>query len=176
MSWKRLKRKTLVDTKFLKVFEDTVELPNGNVMDDYSVVQKPSFSMIIALDTENNLVTIDEYKYAVDQIIHTLPAGHINDGEQPLETAKRELREETGFTGGDWEYLGEYYDYPTKDLHRVHFVKAIGVTKTQETNFDPNEDLKQRVIPITVLKEEISRGEWRANATLAALVAAGLLS
>ena len=103
------------------------------------------------------------------------PAGHIEDGEKPIEAAKRELVEETGFTGGIWEYLGEYYDYPTKDLHKVHFIKATGVTKTQGTNLDPNEDLKSRVIPIAQLKEEIARGEWRANATLAALVAAGVL-
>ncbi len=175
MSWKRLGRRTLIDTKFLKIYEDKVELPNGNIMDDYTVVQKPSFSMIVALDTDGNIIIIDEYKYAVDKVIHTLPAGHIEEGEDIVASAKRELAEETGFTGGEWENLGEFYDYPTKDLHRVHFIKATGVTKTQDTNFDPNEDLTQRVIPITQLKEEIARGEWRANATLAALVAAGIL-
>ena len=77
MSWKRLDRKTLIDTKFLKVYEDKVKLPNGNVIDDYSVIEKPNYSMIVALDTDNNIVTIDEYKYAINKIIHTLPAGHI---------------------------------------------------------------------------------------------------
>lgn len=176
MHWKRLKRKALIDTKFLKVYTDKVELPNGNVIDDYSVIEKPSYSMIVALDTDNNIVTIDEYKYAINKIIHTLPAGHIEDGEDPLASAKRELAEETGYTGGEWEYLGEFYEYPTKDSHLVHFIKATGVTKTQETSFDQNEDLTQRVIPIAELKKEIARGEWRANATLAALVAAKLLS
>lgn len=176
MSWKRLDRRTLVNTKFLKVYEDKVELPNGNIMDDYTVVEKPSFSMIIALDNDGNLITIDEYKYAVDKIIHTLPAGHINEGEEPLETAKRELVEETGYMGGEWENLGAYYDYPTKDLHKVYFIKATGVTRTQETKFDPNEDLTPRVISLNQLKEEIARGEWRTNAVLSALVAAKLLS
>ncbi|MEK7605158.1 MAG: NUDIX hydrolase [Patescibacteria group bacterium] len=176
MSWKRLDRKTLIDTKFLKVYEDKVKLPNGNVIDDYSVIEKPNYSMIVALDTDNNIVTIDEYKYAINKIIHTLPAGHIEKGEDPLESAKRELAEETGYTGGEWENLGEYYDYTTKDSHRAHFIKATGVTKTQETNFDPNESLTQRVITVSELKKEIARGEWRANATLAALVAAKLLS
>src|SRR3989344_8424401 len=117
MSWKRLARKTLIDTKFLKVYEDKVKLPNGNIIDDYSVIAKPSYSMIVALNTDGNIITIDEYKYAIDRVIHTLPAGHIEEGEDPLESAKRELAEETGYTGGEWEYLGEFYEYPTKDSH-----------------------------------------------------------
>lgn len=176
MSWKRLNRKVVIDTTFLKVYEDKVELPNGSIIPDYSVIEKPSFSMIVAIDAENNIVTIDEYKYAIDTIIHTLPAGHIEKNEEPIESAKRELAEETGYTGGDWQYLGEYYDYPTKDSHRVHFIKAVGVTKTQPIKLDRNESLTQRVISLSKLKSEISQGEWRANATLAAFVAAGLLS
>lgn len=176
MSWQRLDRKTLIDTKFLKVYEDKVQLPNGNIIDDYSVVEKPSYSMMVALDTDNNIVTIDEYKYAINKIIHTLPAGHIEKGEEPLQSAKRELAEETGYTGGEWEYLGEFYEYPSKDSHLVHFVKTTGVTKTQETKLDKNESLTLRVIPLAELKEEIARGEWRANASLAALVASRLLS
>lgn len=176
MSWKRLGRNILIDTKFLKVYEDKVELPNGNIIPDYSIIEKPSFSMIVALDSDNNIVTIDEYKYAIDRTIHTLPAGHIEKNEDPIDSAKRELAEETGFTGGDWQYLGEYYDYPTKDLHKVHFIKAVGVTKTQLIKLDNNENLTQRVISLSTLKSEISQGEWRANATLAAFVAAGLLS
>ncbi|HVZ58931.1 MAG TPA: NUDIX hydrolase [Patescibacteria group bacterium] len=176
MSWKKLDRKTVIDTKFLKVYEDKVELPNGNIIPDYSVIEKPSYSMIVALDKGNNIVTIDEYKYAIDKVIHTLPAGHIEDGEEPLESAKRELAEETGYTEGEWEYLGQFCEYPTKDLHRVHFVKATRVQKTQATNFDVNEDLQLRLISIETLKKEIQEKKWRASATLAAFVTAGLLS
>jgi 8-oxo-dGTP pyrophosphatase MutT (NUDIX family) len=176
MSWKQLDRKTVIDNKFLKVFEDKIELPNGSIIPDYSVIEKQSFVMVVALDPEGNLITIDEYKYAIDQTIHTLPAGCINWGESPLETAKRELREETGYSGGTWEYLGEYYDYPSKDSHIAHFVKVAGVSKTEKTNHEDTENISLRVISLAELKGEISKNEWRANGVLAALVAARILS
>ena len=131
--------------------------------------------MIIALDTENNLIAIDEYKYAIDQTIHTLPAGCISNGETPLETAKRELKEETGYSEGTWENLGEYYDYPSKDSHIAHFLKASGVSKTHNTEHENTENISVRTLSLNQLKEEIIRGEWRANAVLAALVAAKIL-
>lgn len=176
MSWKRLSRKTFIDTKFLKVYKDKVELPNGIVIPDYSVIEKPSFVMIVATNENNSLITIDEYKYAIDKTIHTLPAGHFNPQEEPLEAAKREFAEETGYSGGQWEYLGEFYDYPTKDLHKVHFIKATGVTKTAGQHLDTTENITIRLVSLDQLKTEIKNKEWPTNATLAALVAAGILS
>lgn len=58
MSWKRLKRTTLVDTKFLKVYADKVELPNGEIIDDYTVVEKPDYIIVIAVDELGNLITL----------------------------------------------------------------------------------------------------------------------
>lgn len=175
MSWKRLDRKTIIDNKFLKVFEDKVQLLNGSVIPNYSVVEKQSFVMVVALDKDNNLITIDEYKYAINQTIHTLPAGCISENEQALSTAKRELLEETGYSGGEWEDLGEYYDYPSKDSHTCNFFKATGVKKTEKTDHEETENISLRVAPLAQIKQEVARGEWRANATLAALVAAGIL-
>lgn len=132
--------------------------------------------MVVALTLRGDIITIDEYKYAINQVIHSLPAGLIEEGEKPLTTAQRELLEETGYSRGSWEYLGEFYDYPTKDSHAVHFVKATGVSKTAEQNLDETENINVRTISQEQFKTEIKKHEWKATATISALVAAGLLS
>ena len=154
MPWKQLSRKTIIDNKFLKVYEDEVELPNGHIIPDYSVIEKQSFSMVVALDKDNNVITIDEYKYAIGKTIHTLPAGCFNTGESPLETAKRELMEETGYSGGIWEDLGEYYEYPSKDSHVVRFFKATGVERTSHMSHETTENIALRVINLEKLKKK----------------------
>lgn len=176
MSWKQRNRKTLLDTKFVKVFEDSVELPDGTIIDDFTVIQKPNYVMVIATDRHDNLLTIQEYKYAVNDVVNTFPAGHIDSGEEPLEAAKRELLEETGYAQGEWEHLGEYYDYASKDCHRAYFIRAKNVEKITEASLEITESLSVRILSLATIKEEIKKGKWKANVTLAALVVAGLVS
>ncbi len=175
MSWKQLSRKALINSKFLKIYQDSVELPNGTIINDYTLVEKPSFVMVVATDQDNHLITIDEYKYAINQEIHSLPAGHLENNEDPLERAKKELFEETGYSGGEWENLGQFYDYPTKDLHKVYFFRAKHVTNEHTQQLEDTEKISSRVITIDQLKEEVKKNEWRTNAVLAAFIAAGLL-
>lgn len=176
MKWKRLNRNTLLDTKFLKVYADKVELPNGDIIEDYTVVEKPDFVMVIATDQSGNLIALREYKYAVDETLNTLPAGHIEKNESPLESAKRELEEETGYISDSWEELGYFYDYATKDCHKAFFVKACNAKKKGTIKHENTESITIRLIPIEQLKKEVKAGEWKANVTLATFVMAGIYS
>ena len=74
-SWKLIERKTVYDTKFMSLHEDVIELPNGKTIDDYSVVEFHDVVIIVATDENGNLVTMREYKYAVDETMTVLPAG-----------------------------------------------------------------------------------------------------
>src|SRR5215471_15139648 len=121
--WQRLDRKTVYDSKFLKIYEDKVRLANGTKIDDYTVVEKPNVVMVVATDTNGDIIVLREYKYAADETMLTLPAGHKKNDEEPIAAARRELLEETGFGGGTFEVVGILRDYPTKDLHTVHVVR-----------------------------------------------------
>lgn len=110
----------------------------------------------------------------MDAVIPSLPAGHIEEGEDPIETAKRELAEETGYTADNWEDLGYSYDFPTKDLHKAFIVKATNARKTSETHHESTEDISLRILPVSEVKKEIRGGKWRTNSVIAALVLAGI--
>lgn len=174
-NWKRINRKVGYESKFVTVFEDEIKLPNGTIIPDYTVVKKPDFTMIVATDDEGKVVFIKEYKYAIDQLVLTLPAGHIEKEEAILENAAKELREETGYLSDHFEEIGILHDYPSKDCHKMHVIRATNVSPGP-TAHESTESISS-VILLTPeeIKTKIINGDFKASATIAALALAGIL-
>ena len=83
--------------------QDEVMLTNGRIIDDYYVWEFPPWINVIAVTTEHQIVLIRQYRHGIGKVFYELPAGvHDKAGESLLESAKRELLEETGFGGGLW--------------------------------------------------------------------------
>jgi len=141
--WQRLNRETLLDTKFLKVFEDTVKLPSGDIFDDYSVVTLPNGVIIVATDVNGKLITQFEYKYAIDKVILNLPSGGVERGETPLEAAAKELLEETGYGSDDIELIQTVYEYPSKLDHVLYIVRAKNAVKVKKSAHEVTESISQ---------------------------------
>ncbi len=139
--WQRLNRKTLLDTKFMSVYQDTVKLPNGAIFDDYTVASLPSGVIVVATDPEGRLITQFEYKYAIDEVILNLPSGSVENGRTPLEVAALELLEETGYESKELEYIRETYEYPSKMDHKVHIVRAKNAVKVKEAAHEATESI-----------------------------------
>lgn len=173
--WQRLERKTVYDSKFLKVYEDKVKLGDDKVIDDYTVVEKPSIVMVVATDVDNSLIVLREYKYAADDTLLTLPAGHKKNGETPTDAAKRELIEETGYGEGTFEEIGILRDYPTKDLHKVYVVRGTGLSRVANTDHEETEVITHELISIEELKQQIKNKEWQSCSAIAAITLSGVL-
>jgi ADP-ribose pyrophosphatase len=99
MPWQRLKRSTVIDSKWLRVFRDTYQLPRGGLLDDYYVVERSDFVLVVAGDAER-IVLVRQYRPATEKYYWSLPAGYIGNGEAPEQAAVRELQEETGLRAG----------------------------------------------------------------------------
>lgn len=141
--WQRLSRETLIDTKFMKVYKDTVKLPSGDIFDDYTVATLNSGVVIVATDPEGRLITQFEYKYAIDKVILNLPSGSIENSESPLEVAAKELLEETGYKSDDLELVKETYEYPSKLSHSIYIVRAKNAVKVQDVAHEPTESISE---------------------------------
>lgn len=139
MSWRRIDRKTVYATPFVSVYEDIIELDNKKVINDFSVVEFRDGVVIVATDTQGKLIAIDEYKYAVDKTLRILPAGGIEEGSTPEETAMKELQEETGYVGGGAEVVRKFYEYPSKLPHVTYVVRIYNAKKVKETEHEETE-------------------------------------
>ncbi len=139
--WKRLSRSILVDTRFLKVYNDRVQMPTGHVIDDYSVVSMPSGVVIVATDQQDRLITQFEYKYAINKTILNLPSGSVEGDEPVLEVAARELLEETGYIADDLVLVQTVYEYPSKADHVIHIVRANGAYRARDVQHEATETI-----------------------------------
>jgi 8-oxo-dGTP pyrophosphatase MutT (NUDIX family) len=145
-SWERISRRVLVDTSFMRVYEDSLALPNGNIIDDYTVVNMPNGVVIVATDCDGNLIVQYEYKYAIDKTILTLPSGGIDEGESTLVAAKRELLEETGYESDEIEVVRTLYEYPSKADHLIYIIRAKNAKKITEATHEFTENISPVIL------------------------------
>ena len=100
----QLTTKLVYDGRLLKVREDTVRLPDGKTA-RREYVQHPGASIIIPMLDDETVLLERQYRYPLKRHFYELPAGKIDAGEDPLETARRELKEECGYQANDWQHL-----------------------------------------------------------------------
>lgn len=135
---KTLNSKTIYDGKILHVILDEVELPNGNKA-YREVVNHPGGVCIAALDEENNLYFVKQFRYPYKEVTLELPAGKLEKGSTPLENGKRELKEETGCEGYSFVTLGAMYPSTGYTDEIIHLfmcrVKSVGQQQPDEDEF-----------------------------------------
>ena len=93
----QLSRETIYEGKILHIYRDDVLLPNGRTS-VREVAEHPGGVAIVALDENDNVLTVKQYRYVFSRVLEEIPAGKLERGEDPDEAALRELREETGAT------------------------------------------------------------------------------
>ena len=170
-SWRKISSEYALNSKWIKVRKDTVELPNGHIMDDYFIIEKKDVALIAALDSENKILLKEEYRYPIDDNLIELPGGTLEDGEtDPLISAERELLEETGYASDEWELLACNYDYPAKEANRVYIFCARNVKKVAEQKLDISESIEYKFIPIEEAVELCRRNEIKVNGTVSGIL------
>ena len=103
--WKVRSSEYLFKRPWLTVRKDCLQLPNNAVIDEYYVLEYPSWINVIAITKDGRFVMVEQYRHGLGEVFTELVAGVVEKGEPPLEAAKRELAEETGFGGGTWSLL-----------------------------------------------------------------------
>ena len=170
---KTLSSEKIFDGRILHVRRDTVLLPNGH-QSTREVVDHPGGVCVLALDDQERVLVVSQFRYPYGEVLRELPAGKLEYGEDPAQAAIRELREETGAVAGTFQPLGELYPSPgyCGEIIRMYLARDLSFGDT-----DPDEDefLGLERVPFSQLVEQVLSGEIKDAKTFAAVLKVKLL-
>ncbi len=145
---------TIYEGKIITVRRDTVMLPNGKEA-GREIVEHPGGVAVVALDAEDNVYMVRQYRRPFDRVILEIPAGKLDhSGEDHFDCGKRELKEETGLTAGRYDYLGSFMVSPGFCQELIHIYLARDLS-SGDMDLDPDEFLQVETIPLKELLEMI---------------------
>lgn len=174
--WTTLKSDIIVSRPpWLRVRHDTVQLPDGRINPEFYVLEYPDWVNVIAITEDGLFVMEKQYRYGIDRTCYEIPAGVMESGETPEEAARRELEEETGYTGGEWIAIMNASGNASTTSNMTHSFLAVGVKHEGTRHLDSTEDLDVELLTrdqvhALLLNDEIKQSQmaaplWRYFAT-----------
>jgi 8-oxo-dGTP pyrophosphatase MutT (NUDIX family) len=157
--WRVLARRTLLERRWLEVEEQRIGLPHGGEIDEFHLIKSPDWVAVIALTPEGDVVCVEQYRHGAERVCLELPAGVIEEGEAPVDTARRELLEETGYGADAIEPLISVNTEPSRHTNRAHFFFASGARHIREQSLDASEHIRVRPIAARELVRAAENGE-----------------
>lgn len=165
-----LHSRRIYEGKIINLRVDTVELPSGKET-RREIVEHAGCTAIVAIDSGKEVLLVRQYRKPVEKMLLEIPAGGIDPGEEPLECARRELEEETGFSAERWEHLATFYTSPGFCTELMYLYLA---TELQPARRDADDDEHIEVVRVPLRKtlELIASGEVCDAKSIAGLLMA----
>lgn len=173
LSEQTLSRKDVFCGELLRVHVDTVRLPDGTTA-QREVADHVDGVAILALDQERNVLAVTQYRYPLGRVLLEVPAGKLDQGEQPAVGALRELKEETGAVPDILLPLGRLIPAPGCFGETLHLFLARELHFEQQ-HLDPDEFLNVERIPFEEMVHRCVNGEIEDAKTVAAVFRAKVL-
>jgi len=172
--WKTLQRETVFQPnngRFLTVESHRVELPTGQIIDDWQWIITPDFINVVLITEAGEFVCFRQTKYAADGVSLAIVGGYLEEGEDPLDAAKREVLEETGYSAPDWKPLGSYAVDGNRGAGNAHFFLAQNAKWIQPIDADDLEEQELLLLSRSKVETALRAGEfkvlpWAANVAL----------
>lgn len=133
------------------------------------VLESVDWVNVLALDTRGRSVMIRQFRFGVGYTTLEIPGGMVDPGETPLDAARRELLEETGYSGGTWEYLGNVEPNPAIHDNLCHHYLATDVAATHDQDLSGGEAIRLELMEPDAVIAAARSGEIRHALMLSAL-------
>jgi ADP-ribose diphosphatase len=155
--WTTRSSRTLIETRWLRVREDEVRLPNGEDT-TYTWVDHGGYVVIVPILGDGRVVMERVYRHTLQRALLECPSGGL-DGEDPITAGRRELEEETGYTAREWRQIGAFYGSSGISNERFTVVVARDLREDGQVRREATEQIEVVRIPIAELRAMALRGE-----------------
>ena len=160
----QLSRETIYNGKVFNIHEDKVRLEN-NAEASRELVEHNGGVAVLAIDDDNNLFMVRQFRYGVQRVLLELPAGKLEKDEDPADCGLRELMEETGMIAGEYRFLAKIYSTPAYCSECISIYLATNL-KAGEQKLDVGEFLNVERVPFAKALEMCQNGEIEDAKTL----------
>ena len=168
--WKIIRRKLILDrSPWLRVHEDQVALPDGQIVDGYLHLEQPDFVVVVPVQAGGLIGLIRSYKHGIGAVDLHPPAGYLEAGEDALTTAKRELFEETGCEAEHWDKLGSFVNSGNRGSGLAHIFLAIDCHQVTQPDSGDLEEQEVVWLPVDDVYQLWTAGEFKQVPTVAAI-------
>ena len=167
LSERRVSSRLVYDGKLLKVRSDTVRLPDGGAA-EREWIDHPGAVAVLAVTDAGELVMERQFRYPLSRDMIEVPAGKIDPGEDPLATARRELKEETGYIASEWTHVATIHLAIGYSNERIEIYLAKGLGR-ETAKLDEEEFLEVFALPLATALAWVREGRITDSKTVASL-------
>ncbi|MCM3730574.1 NUDIX hydrolase [Fictibacillus nanhaiensis] len=152
---KTISKKQIYSGKIIDLFVEEVELPNKKT-GKREIVKHPGAVAVLAVTEEGKILMVEQYRKPLEKTIIEIPAGKLESGENPLECAKRELLEETGYSCKKLEPIGSFYTSPGFADELIHLFFTDSLVKQGGQMTDEDEFLNVMEVSVDEARQMVS--------------------
>ncbi len=167
--WPVVRSTPEADYRIFAVRRDRAVSPRTGREHPFIVLETPDWVNVVPVTRDGDAVMVRQYRHGLRQLTLEIPGGMVDAGEDPAESARRELLEETGYAPDRLVPLGWVHPQPAFQTNRCHTYLAVDCRRVTEPSPDAAEDLEVVLVPVASLPDRVAAGEITHGLVLAAL-------